>query len=167
MSCSLKPPWRRLTLDDAFRAEAGWSPLEDYDEDRFYYDLVDKVERKLGSGQPTFLYHYPPPLAMLARIEPRDPPVARRFEVYMAGLEIANAFEELTDPGEQRRRFEGDLQRRKNLSKPLYPIDEVFLSSLANLPACSGVALGLDRLVMLLTDAQSIDEVIAFPDEEV
>lgn len=167
ISCELKPPWRRLSVDEVFQERAGWSPLKNYNEDRFYYDLVDKVEKHLGCGKPTILYDYPPQLAMLAKLSPSDPPAAKRFEVYMAGLEIANAFEELTDPAEQRSRFKRDLTRRKKLSKPPYPIDEAFLSALAKLPPCSGIALGVDRLVMLLVGAQSVGEVIAFPDEEV
>jgi len=162
--CNLNPPWPRISVDEAFKEWAGWSPLDDFNEDRFYYDLVDKVERHLGLGNPTILYDYPPQLAMLARIQQANPSAARRFEVYMVGVEVANAFEELTDPDEQRKRFEKDLETRRKLSKPLYPIDEAFLDSLAHLPDCSGTALGVDRLVMLLTGAQNLAEVIAFPD---
>ena len=166
-TCSLEPPWRRRTVEDAFREHAGWSPMQDFNEDRFYYDLVDKVEKHLGVYQPTLLYHYPPQLAMLAKITEDEPPVARRFEVYISNVEIANAFEELSDSDEQRRRFENDLIIRQNLSKPLYPSDNVFLSSLTDLPPCCGIAIGLDRLTMLLTGSENIDQVIAFPEEEV
>lgn len=164
-SCDLQPPWSQTSVDDAFKRFACWSPLRNFDEYRFYFDLVDKVESHLGLGKPTILYHYPPKLALLAKVAPSEPPVARRFEVYVTGIEIANAFEELTDPLEQRCRFDSDLETRRKLSKPLYPRDEVFLNSLSDMPECSGVALGLDRLVMLLCGAEKIDEVIAFPDE--
>lgn len=165
--CDLQPPWERISVDKAFRRWAEWSPLENFDEDRFYFDLVDKVDRHLGVGKPLFLHHYPASLAMLAKHDPKDPRAALRFELYMAGIEIANAFEELTDPVEQRARFEEDLRRRAAQAKPLYPIDEKLLEALPNMPpVVSGVAVGLDRLVMLLSGAQSIDEVMAFADEE-
>lgn len=167
ITCELSLPWERLSVYDAFLNHAGWSPRENFDEDRFYYDLVDKVERHLGRDRPTILYHYPAPLAMLAVIDPDNPAVAKRFEVYISGVEIANAFEELTDANEQRRRFETDLEIRGAASKPSYPIDETFLTSLDTLPDCNGIAVGLDRLIMLLTGAQHIDQVIAFPESDV
>lgn len=163
----LRLPWERLSVDEAFSRWAGWSPLEAFDEDRFYFDLVDKVDRNLGREKPHFFYGYPAPLAMLAKRDPNDPRAARRFELYLAGIEIANAFEELTDPVEQRARFEEDLNRRALQAKPLYPIDEKLLEALPKIPPTSGVAVGLDRLVMLLTGVGRIDEVITFPDEEV
>jgi lysyl-tRNA synthetase class 2 len=162
--CNLQPPWQRLSVDAAFRQYAGWSPLEAFDEDRFYFDLVDKVDRHLGRGKPTILLDYPAPLAMLAQLHPGDPRIAKRFEVYVAGIEIANAFEELTDSEEQRRRFEGDLERRRQQGKPLYPIDEIFLTALGEMPPCSGIAVGVDRLVMLLLGADRVGEVMAFPE---
>ncbi len=166
-ACDLRAPWKRLSVDDAFRAYAGWSPLCRFDEDRFYFDLVDKVERRLGVGSPTVLHHYPAPLAMLAKISEEDPRAALRFEVYVCGVELANAFEELTDPQEQRRRFERDLEQRRLRGLPEYPIDDVFLEALGDLPPCSGTAVGVDRLVMLIAGAENLDEVIAFPDERV
>jgi lysyl-tRNA synthetase class 2 len=162
--CSLLQPWERISVDEAFRRHAGWSPLEDFDEERFYFDLVDKVDRHLGGHVPTILFHYPAPLAMLAQLHPADARLARRFEVYIAGIEIANAFEELTDPDEQRRRFEADLERRRSQKKALFPIDEALLRALPHLPPCSGIAVGVDRLVMLLLGANSIEEIMAFPE---
>lgn len=116
-ACDLRPPWQRLSVDEAFRRFAGWSPIEHCDEDRFYFDLVDKVDRRLGYPKPTMLYGYPAPLAMLAQLDPVDSRVARRFEIYVAGIEIANAFEELTDSTEQRRRFIVDLKKRRAAGK--------------------------------------------------
>ncbi|MFH1862047.1 MAG: amino acid--tRNA ligase-related protein, partial [bacterium] len=165
--CTAVPPWQRLSVEEAFMKYADWSPLRQFDEECFYFDLVDKVDRHLGVGKPTFLYHYPAPLAMLARVRLEEPPVARRFELYIAGVELANAFEELTDAEEQRRRFLNDLQRRRELGKPTYPVDERLLQSLERMPFCSGVALGVDRLIMLLSGATDIAQVLAFPDEEV
>jgi len=164
VECNLQPPWERLSVEEAFRRWAEWSPVETYDEDRFYFDLVDKVDRHLGLEKPLFFHSYPAPLAMLAKRDPDDSRVARRFELYMAGVEIANAFEELIDPVEQRARFEEDLRRRTAQGTSLYPIDEQLLEALPKMPPCSGVAVGVDRLVMLLTGAASVGEVMAFPE---
>lgn len=165
ISCSLEPPWQRITVEEAFFQFAGWSPVQSYDENRFYFDLVDKVERQLGTPKPTLLYHYPAELAMLSKISKDNPRVARRFELYISSVEIANAFEELTDAAEQRRRFEKDLNIRRNLSKQLYPIDEEFLNAIPSVPPCSGIAIGLDRLAMLLSGSENIINMIAFPEE--
>jgi lysyl-tRNA synthetase class 2 len=101
-------------------------------------------------------------MAALARTKPGDPSVAERFELYIDGLELANAFSELTDPLEQRRRFAADEKRRRAAGKPPYPLPENFLNELAAMPEAAGIALGLDRLVMLITDAERIDDVVAF-----
>jgi elongation factor P--(R)-beta-lysine ligase len=165
--CDLQPPWPRLSVEEAFQRWAGWSPISAFDEDRFYFDLVDKVDRHLGENLPAFLYHYPAPLAMLARLHPAEPRLSRRFELYWAGVEIANAFEELTEADEQRSRFEADQRRRQQEGKPHYPIDEMLLQALPDMPPCSGVAVGVDRLVMLLLGAANVDQVMAFTDESV
>nr|HRC86212.1 EF-P lysine aminoacylase GenX [Thermoanaerobaculia bacterium] len=124
------------------------------------------LEPGLGWQRPYFLYDFPPSQAALARIDPGPPPVAQRFEVYVRGLELANGFHELADPLEQRRRFEADLEARARSGLPRVALDQAFLAALeAGLPACSGVALGFDRLVMLATGARSIDEVLSFPIE--
>jgi len=167
VNCDLRSPWVRMSVDQVFREKAGWSPLKQFDEERFYFDLVDKVDRDLGAGRPLILHGYPAPLAMLARRDPRDTRTARRFELYLAGVEIANAFEELTDHLEQRRRFEQDLETRRAQGKTLYPVDEALLQALPSMPPTSGIAVGVDRLVMLLCGAESVAEVMAFPDEEV
>ncbi len=166
-TCYFKAPWKRLSVEEAFQQYAGWSPINDFDMDRFYFDLVDKVEQHLGQNGPTFLYGYPAPLAMLAQLNPLNPKIAQRFELYLAGIEIANGFEELTETQEQRERFKKDLQQRAKLKKPLYPLDEVFLEALGGMPPSTGVALGIDRLAMLLLNAKSLVEVMAFPEEEV
>jgi lysyl-tRNA synthetase class 2 len=124
-----------------------------------------EIEPHLGRGRPTFLIEYPSELAALARCHPERPQVAERFELYIAGIELANAFSELTDTKEQRRRFSADEAERRAAGKPPYPVPEKFLSELAAMPEAAGIALGLDRLVMLLTDATSIDDVVAFSPE--
>ena len=129
--------------------------------------LVTCVEPTLGNGSPTFLLDYPASQAALARLRPTDPPVAERFELYIDGVELANGYHELTDPGEQRSRFEAANEGRRRQGKAVLPIDERFLEALeVGLPACAGVAIGLDRVVMLATGASTIDEVIAFPFEQ-
>jgi lysyl-tRNA synthetase class 2 len=106
-------------------------------------------------------------LAALARPKPDDPLTVERFELYAAGLELANAFGELTDPAEQRRRFEVEAALRAARGKAVYPIDEALLAGLARMPPTWGIALGFDRLLMLVTGASSIREVVAFADDEV
>lgn len=138
--------------------------------------LAEAVEPKLGTCGPgggpgdrshaTFLYDFPASQAALARVrrDPGEPPVAERFEVFVAGVELANGFHELTDPAEQRSRFERDLEERRARGKVPLPLDERFLEALeAGLPDCAGVALGFDRLVMLAAGAEDIREVLAFP----
>ena len=128
--------------------------------------LIHKVEPELGQGRLTFLYDYPSSQASLARVRQGTPPVAERFELYYEGVELANGFHELADTDEQCRRFERELSERGEAGQPVPPMDRRLLAALKQgLPDCSGVALGIDRLVMLATGAQRIDEVIAFPVE--
>jgi lysyl-tRNA synthetase class 2 len=127
--------------------------------------LLEKVEPELGRERPAFLLDYPISQAALARPKPDEPRLAERFELYVAGLELANAFSELIDPVEQRRRFEEDMALKERLYKKRYPIDEDFLAALAQMPPAAGIALGLDRLVMLATGAKRIEEVLWAPVE--
>ncbi len=127
--------------------------------DIFSRVLVEKVEPKLGIGRATLLCEYPLCEAALARAKPDDPRFAERFELYACGVELANGFAELTDPAEQRRRFAEDMDEKERIHGERYPLDEDFLAALAHMPEASGVALGLDRLVMLSTGATSIDQV--------
>ena len=131
--------------------------------DVFSRVLVERIEPNLGIGRPTILYEYPVAEAALARPTAADPRVAERFELYACGVELANAFGELTDPAEQRRRFEAEMAERARLHGERYPLDEDFLAALAATPAASGIALGFDRLVMLLTGAQRIEQVMWTP----
>ncbi|MGD8309071.1 MAG: EF-P lysine aminoacylase EpmA [Chromatiales bacterium] len=126
--------------------------------------LTHCIEPRLAGEGMVFVHDYPASQAALARLRPGDPPVAERFELYLDGVELANGFHELADAAEQRRRFEGDLARRRSRGLSRVPVDERFLQALeAGLPDCAGVALGVDRLLMALTGARSIDEVLAFP----
>ena len=131
--------------------------------DVFSRVLVEKIEPNLGIGRPVILCEYPVAEAALARQKPADPRVAERFELYACGVELANAFGELTDPAEQRLRFEAEMAEKARLYGEAYPIDEDFLAALARMPEASGAALGLDRLVMLATGAQRIEQVIWTP----
>jgi lysyl-tRNA synthetase class 2 len=181
----LAPPWERLNVRDAFRLHAGVAltfaetevelrakavsagctdvTADDSWDDAFFRLFLRHVEPKLGRGRPTLLCDYPARMAALSRISARDPLVCERFEVYAGGLELANAFGELTDPVEQRRRFEADNAERRALGKSELPIDEGLLAALeSGLPECSGMALGVDRLLMLLTGARDLRDAAAF-----
>jgi lysyl-tRNA synthetase class 2 len=157
--------WSNYTVREAFIRFAGWPPDTLADQDRFDVDLVEKVEPNLGFPRPCFLMDYPADQAALARLKPEDPSIAERFELYWAGLELANGFSELTNAQEQRSRFEATIEMRRKARRPTYPLPEAFLKSLEFLPPCAGIALGVDRLVMLLANADHIDRVVAFPPE--
>jgi lysyl-tRNA synthetase class 2 len=138
-------------------------PGDDW-EDLYFRIFLDRIEPNLGIGAPTILYDYPVSMAALSRRKPGDPRLAERFELYVCGLELANAFQELTDPAEQRTRFLADQVRKHALYGKTYPIDEGFLAALEHgLPECAGIALGFDRLVMLCTGASHIEDVLWAP----
>jgi lysyl-tRNA synthetase class 2 len=159
---SLLPTWERITVANAFMRFAGWDPSVNYDADRFDQDLVEKVEPQLPLDVPVVLTDYPAAAAALARRKPGSPHVAERWELFVGGLELANAYSELNDPAEQRARFEGCARQRNPLGKDTYPLDEDFLAALANMPPSGGIAMGVDRLMMLLTDSASLDDVLPF-----
>ncbi len=131
--------------------------------DIFSRILAERVEPQLGVGRATLLYEYPLPLAALARAKPGSDKVVERFELYACGVELANAFGELTDAAEQRARFEIAMAEKQRIHGERYPVDEDFLAALATMPPASGVALGFDRLVMLATGASRIEQVIWTP----
>jgi lysyl-tRNA synthetase class 2 len=133
---------------------------------RFDEILAFEIEPSLGFPKPVFLYRYPSALAALARLSREAPGYAERFELYAAGMELANAFSELTDPVEQRLRFEIESAKRKERGKTVYPMAEKFLRSLSHMPESAGIALGIDRLVMLLANQKEIDSVVSFTPEE-
>ena len=131
--------------------------------DLFSRVMVEKIDPHLGIGRPTVLCEYPVSEAALARPKPSDPLVAERFELFVCGVELANAFCELTDAQEQRRRFEHDMTLKEKLYGERYPIDDALLEALTFMPPTSGIALGFDRLVMLATHAPHIDQVMWTP----
>ena len=156
----LSAPWLAMTVSEAFLSHAGWDPVVNFDADRFDLDLVNKVEPALPVDRPVVLRDYPAPLSALARLKPGNRDLAERWELYIGGMELANAYSELTDATEQRQRFVDCARERERLDKARYALDEPFLQALTEgLPACGGVALGIDRLVMLLSDAHDISEV--------
>jgi lysyl-tRNA synthetase class 2 len=159
-------PWRRMTVADAFTHHATIS-LGAALTAGCYDDVMGlEIEPQLGWDQPVFLYDYPSDCAALARLKPKNPQWVERFELYMGGLELCNGFSELTDPIEQRRRFEQEQNRRRLAGQPVYPMPETFLDALGTMPEATGNAMGVDRLVMLLADTTRIDDVVAFTPEE-
>jgi lysyl-tRNA synthetase class 2 len=160
----LSLPWPRITVRQAFLRWAGWDPLSDYDGKRFDDDLVNKVIPNFEAERPVIIQDYPVECASLARTKQDDLPFAERAEVFIAGLEIANAYSELTDPVIQEKRFRLEIQEMQKTGKPsILPLK--FLEAVQYLPECGGIALGVDRLVMLFCDTDSIDDVIAFPSD--
>ena len=166
LSIELALPWERITVAEAFLRYAGTTAEEALAAGSFDEIMVERIEPRLGLSRPTFIYDYPACCGALARLKPGDPSLAERFELYIGGLEVANAFSELTDPAEQRARFTAEAAERDKLGKAPYPVAEKFLQALSALPPAAGIALGLDRLVMVLLDAETIDEVVAFTTEE-
>lgn len=162
----LSEPWPRLTVAEAFTRHGSISVSAALQSDRFDDIMALEIEPHLGTDQPVFLTDYPAPCGALARLKPGRPEVAERFELYIGGLELCNGFSELTDPVEQRQRFKDEMDYRRQDGKTLYPLPELFLQALESMPASTGNAMGIDRLVMLLTDASDIKEVVAFCPEE-
>ncbi len=182
----LAAPFERLTVAEAFRLHASVDlaacggdasrlaeaarragvdpgpPGEAFD-DVFFRVMIERVEPRIGLARPTYLLDWPASMAALSRVKPDDPRWAERFELYAGGLEIANGFGELTDAAEQRRRLVEEREQRRRLGRTVYPLDEAFLTAVSRMPEASGVAVGFDRLLMLLTGAQRIEDVLLFP----
>jgi len=153
----------RDLLAEAARAKNIRVAEDDTWSDLFSKILSQYVEPNLGHGRPTILDHYPAAEAALARLDETDPRFAQRFELYACGVELANGFGELTDAAEQRRRFEEAMAERQRIYGDRYPLDEDFLAALPHMPPACGIALGFDRLVMLLTGASHIEQVLWTP----
>jgi len=162
----LEKPWERISVRDAFRRHAGLTAEEALKSGSFDEIMALEIEPRLGNERPVFLYDYPIALGALARQKAADPACAERFELYMGGVELVNAFSELTDAAEQRRRFLKEEEDRRARGKRPYPMPEPFLRALPDMPESAGAALGVDRLVMLLTGAADIRDVVAFTPEE-
>lgn len=158
----LAPPWLKISVSEAFIRLAGWDPVRVFDPLRFDLDLVEKVVPGLPTGQPVWLCDYPAAMAALARLKPGHPEVAERAEVFINGLELANAYSELNDPEEQARRFQTEAHEIMTGKGMDLPEPRRFLESVAHLPASGGIALGMDRLVMLFCNADSIADVLPF-----
>ncbi len=164
-SVSLDDGFERLTVADAFARHATISPEQALAADIFDEILVRDVEPRLGMERPTFLQDYPAELGALARLKADEPGVAERFELYINGMELANGFSELADAAEQRRRFVLERERMAALGRPPGPMPEPFLRELPAMGPAAGIALGVERLVMVLAGIESIDQVVAFTPE--
>lgn len=185
----LSAPWQRMSVSEAFTRfcdidlakgvdDAHWfravlekkgvevTDDESFD-DMFFRTFLSDIEPHLGLEKPVILYDYPASMAALSRIKENDPRFAERFEVYCAGLELCNAFSELDDPEEQRIRLEKEQDQRREAGKPVFDIDRQFIEAVGEMSASAGIAFGMDRLVMLLTDASSIDDVLFFPAKDI
>ena len=162
----LAPPWKRLSVSEAFRQYGSLSPEQALAENRFDEIIGLEVQPHLGWNKPVFLYDFPSACAALARRKPQAPELAERFELFIGGVELCNCFTELTDPEEQRLRFEAERNHQRRMNKTTYPLPEPFLRSLPHMPPTAGNALGVDRLVMLLANTKRIDDIIAFTPEE-
>lgn len=185
-SVDVAAPWQKISVKECFALYAALDLdiyLDDRDgfaaaiaakglhvadddgwDDLFHRVMLEYVEPHLGMDQPVILYDYPKRLAALAQVKQSDPRYAERFEVYIAGVELANGFGELTDAKEQRRRFISEMDAKQSIYGERYPVDEHLIAALEQgLPACSGIALGIDRLVMLITGAAHINDVLWHP----
>lgn len=179
-----RTPWERLTVRDAFVRYAELDLREHGDgpslkraadargyytgtstsfDDVFFHVFLEKVERRLGQDRPTFLLEYPASMASLARLKPDDPTVAERVELYANGMELANGFSELTDASEQRRRLVEEQALRRSLGRPVFDLDERFLEAVGRMPPSGGIAVGLDRVLMLMLEMTQIADVVLFP----
>ena len=180
-------PFERLTVRDAVLRHTGIDLFEHLEgtslrdaardlgvhvgastsfDDVFFHLFLERVERKLGFGRPTFLIEYPASMASLSRLKPSDPRVAERVELYCDGVELANGFSELTDAAEQRKRLEEEQALRRSLGRPAFALDEAFLAALPHMPPSGGIAVGLDRVLMLVQGVSRISDVLLFPAAE-
>jgi lysyl-tRNA synthetase class 2 len=162
----LSEPWERISVKEAYYHYTQTSVAEAMERNLFDEIMVQEIEPKLGVRKPTFIYDYPAERGALARLKQEDPSVAERFELYIGGLELANGFSELVDSEEQRRRFRLENENRQSFGKRVYSLPDKFLAELDEMPPSVGIALGVDRLVMLFLDAETIDQVVAFTPEE-
>jgi len=161
----LELPFDRITVEQAFNIHGSKSAIQALTDGSFDEIMSFEVEPCLGDKRPCILYDYPAPLASLARLKPENTKLAQRFELYVAGIELANGFTELTDPILQRQRFLKENNLRETRGETALPLPEKFLFDLNTMPEAAGIALGVDRLVMLFCNASTIDEVVTFTPE--
>jgi lysyl-tRNA synthetase class 2 len=166
IAIALKERFPRISVRDAFNEYTEVSMEAAVGNGSFDELMVNRIEPALLQGKPVLLVDYPIEMAALARPKPGDSAVAERFELYAGGLELANGFSELNDPVEQRVRFQEANRKRSGNGLPPLPLPEPFLRELAHMPPSAGIALGVDRLVMLFTGATQIDDVVTFTPEE-
>ena len=161
----LASAWEKITVETAFQRYTDTFLEKAVSSGDFDEIMAFEIEPELGQKVPTFIMDYPASMAALARLKPQNQQFAERFELYIAGMELANGFSELNDPEEQRRRFNIETRMRTLAKKPATPMPEPFLKDLEHMPSAAGIALGVDRLVMLFTDSDNINQVVAFTPE--
>ncbi|WP_413829897.1 EF-P lysine aminoacylase EpmA [Desulfobacula sp.] len=162
---NLSLPWKKLTVQQAFDIYAD-KALSNALADNSFDEIISlQIEPHLGNKSPCFLYDYPASLASLAKLLPDNPHYAQRFEFYLAGIELANGFTELNDSIEQKSRFEIENKIRKSQNKTIFPLPEKFLTDIEKMPDAAGIALGVDRLVMIFCNVMSLDDVVTFTPE--
>lgn len=166
MPINLSGEWEKISVKEAFIKYTATTPEKAIESGNFEEIIVSEIEPRFNNCKPVFLYNYPVSQAALSKISRDNPDVAERFELYMGGLELANAFSELTDAEEQKKRFIDEEKNRKKRGKTDYPFPEKFINDLENMPPSAGIAFGIDRFVMLLTNSASIDEVVTFTPEK-
>jgi elongation factor P--(R)-beta-lysine ligase len=160
----LKKPWQEISVQEAYQKYAGWDPVNNFDELKFDDDMADNIIPSFVTDRPTVIKDYPAPCAALARLKSGSTGTAERAEVFIGGLELANAYSELNDPEEQEKRFRSEIEQMHQEGKAAVWPDK-FMQSIGNMPPCGGIALGIDRLVMLFCNTDKIDDVIAFPSD--
>jgi len=161
----LSPPWEHLSIQKAYLEFAGWDPIGAYNAQRFDEDMALRIIPSLPLDRPVVLKDYPKEAASLAQLKPGLPDIAERAEVFLGGLELANAYSELNDRKEQVWRFAEESALIEKAQGRHVPLPQSFLEAIGHMPPAAGIALGLDRLVMLFCNASSIDEVLAFTTE--
>jgi lysyl-tRNA synthetase class 2 len=180
----LKPPWTELSITEAFGKKLGLSTVDLLDKDSlkktaaknsiyfspddnweilFHRLFMEKIEPFLGLDRPVFVRDFPSEMGLMAKCKNREPEFVERVELYIAGIELANGYSELTDPETQYQRFCRQHKIKEDSGFTGYPIDDELIDALENLTPCSGVALGVDRLIMLFLDKTNIRDVILFP----
>lgn len=164
-SLSIDPPWERLTVAEAFLRYTGLDVATALQTDQFDALMVSAIEPHLGYRRPVFLYDYPVERGSLARRSRHNPQVAERFELYLAGVELANGFSELMDPDEQRARFEEEILLMRSAGRKVGGVPHTFLAELSQIESAAGIALGFDRLCMLFMGADAIASAVPFPFE--
>ncbi|MCX8008536.1 MAG: EF-P lysine aminoacylase EpmA [Patescibacteria group bacterium] len=189
MDIDISPPWERLTIKEAFRRWAnvdfdlfleeenareiatkkGYRVNEGNTWEELYNQIfLNEIEPHLGKKKPVILYEFPGAMGALARKKPDDPRYAERFEFYIAGLELGDCYSELTDPVEQEERFKNEIEEIQRRGRTVYEYDHDFIDALhEGLPECSGIAVGLDRVIMIFANVSTIQDTLFFPWSEV